>query len=150
MSPYVYCIHCFKGHNSYCFTQRYKHNHYYLYLAVHCNEKPSHSIWGRTTIWQLESDENWNGKHRRGKKKWTDNIVEQTGNSFAETHATAHNRQEWRESWWRRLRWFPKSDESTNHKQFSAYVWRSPCVLKKKKKKNVYLTTCFFGPETYN
>ena len=35
---------------------------------------------------------------RRSELTITDNIVEQTGKSFVETHATAHNRQEWRES----------------------------------------------------
>ena len=38
------------------------------------------------------------GKRRRGrqkKKKWTDNIEEWTGKSFAETQALAHNRQDW-------------------------------------------------------
>ena len=37
------------------------------------------------------------GKRRRGrqKKKWTDNIAEWTGKSFAATQALAHNRQRW-------------------------------------------------------
>ena len=39
------------------------------------------------------------GKRRRGrlKKKWTDNIVEWTDKSFAETQAMAHHWQEGRE-----------------------------------------------------
>ena len=39
------------------------------------------------------------GSRRRGrpKKRWSDNIAEWTGKSFAETQAMAHNRQEWRE-----------------------------------------------------
>ncbi len=37
------------------------------------------------------------GSRKRGrqKKKWTDNIAEWTGRSFAETQALAHNRQMW-------------------------------------------------------
>ena len=39
------------------------------------------------------------GSRRRGrpKKSWSDNIVEWTDKSFAETQAMAHNRQDWRE-----------------------------------------------------
>ena len=39
------------------------------------------------------------GKRKKGrpKNKWTDNIAEWTGKSFAETQDMAHNRQEWRE-----------------------------------------------------
>ena len=39
------------------------------------------------------------GRRRRGrpKKSWIDNIAEWTGKSFTETHAMAHNRQEWRD-----------------------------------------------------
>ncbi len=39
------------------------------------------------------------GSRRRGrpKKSWIDNIVEWAGESFAETQAMAHSRQEWRE-----------------------------------------------------
>ncbi len=37
------------------------------------------------------------GRRRRSRpnKRWTDNITEWTGESFTETQAMAHNRQEW-------------------------------------------------------
>ena len=39
------------------------------------------------------------GESRRGRqrKKWTDNIAEWTGKSFATTQALAHDRQKWRQ-----------------------------------------------------
>ena len=66
------------------------------------------------------------GKRRRGrqKKKWTDNIEEWTGKSFAEMQALAHNRQDWSELVWKSsLRRPHDSSQSLESKQASKLLY---------------------------
>ena len=63
----------------------------------YCKAAKTEMVWTRDKIGRPNQSDTSGNSRRQSKKSWSDNIMEWTGKSFAETQAMTHNRHEWRE-----------------------------------------------------